>query len=71
MSKVIPFVRVTKQSILREGKRELLRIYQTSAGGSDPVVDSRAWADFEAGFIDEMPWRSFCELTYKMYMEED
>lgn len=71
MPKVLPFVTVTKKSILREGKRELLRIYQQSAGGSDPIVDSKAWEDFESGFIDEMPWRAFVEFTYKMYMEED
>jgi len=71
MPKVLPFVTVTKKSILREGKRELLRIYQQSAGGSDPIVDSKAWEDFESGIIDEMPWRAFVEFTYKMYMEED
>jgi len=70
MSKIIPFVLVTKQSIIREGKRELLRIYQQSAGGSDPVVDSRAWDNFEAGFLDEMPWRDFCELIHRTYEEE-
>ena len=70
MSKIIPFVLVTKQSIIREGKRELLRIYQQSAGGSDPVVDSRAWDNFEAGFLDEMPWRDFCELIHRIYEEE-
>jgi hypothetical protein len=52
MGKIIQFVSVTKQSILRDGKHELLRIYQMSAGGSDPVVDSRAWKDFEAGYLD-------------------
>ena len=71
MSKIIPFVTVTKQSIMREGKRELLRIYQQSAVGTDPIVDSRAWEDFEAGYLDEMPWIQFCELTYKLYVEED
>jgi hypothetical protein len=71
MTKILPFVTVTKQSILREGKRELLRIYQMSAGGIDPVVDSKAWKYFEEGYIDEIPWRTFCELTFKMYMEED
>ena len=71
MSKILPFVTVTKQSVLREGKRELLRIYQISAGGTDPVVDSRAWEDFEAGFLDEMPWLSYCDIVYTMYMEED
>ena len=71
MSKVIPFVTVTKQSILRKGKRELLQAYQISAGGVDPIVDSGAWEDFEAGFIDEMPWQSFCELAFKLYMEDE
>lgn len=71
MSKILPFVTVTKQSILRKGKRELLHAYQISAGGVDPIVDSRAWEDFEAGFIDEMPLRAFCEFSYNFYMEED
>ena len=71
MPKVIPFKSITKQSIMREGKRELLRIYQMSAGGSDPVVDSRAWEEFEMGVIDEMPWASFTDLVYIMHMEED
>ena len=71
MSKIIPFVTVTKQSILRKGKRELLQAYQISAGGVDPIVDSRAWEDFEAGFLDEMPFVDFASLTYKMYMEEE
>ena len=71
MSKIIPFVAVTKQSIMREGKRELLRIYQMSAGGTDPIVDGRAWEDFEAGYIDEMPFVDFASICYRMYMEED
>jgi hypothetical protein len=70
MTKVIPFVTVTKQSILREGKRELLRLYQISAGGTDPVVDTRSWEDFEAGHIDEMPFVDFASLTYQMYLED-
>ena len=71
MSKVVPFVKITKQSILREGKRELLRIYQISAGGSDPVADDSAREDFEAGYLDEMPWKNFVECIFNMYLEED
>ena len=71
MAKILPFVTVTKKSVLREGKRELLRIYQISAGGVDPIVDGRAWEDFEAGFLDEMPWSDFCDFTYNMYLGDD
>lgn len=71
MSKILPFVTVTKQSILREGKRELLHAYQISAGGVDPIVDSRAWEDFEAGFLDEMPLIDFASICYRVYLEED
>jgi hypothetical protein len=56
---------------MRDGKRELLRTYQISAGGIDPVVDSRVWEDFEAGYLDEVPWVSFADIIYKMYIEED
>lgn len=71
MSKIIPFVTVTARGVLRKGKQELLRIYQQSAGGTDPIVDSRAWEDFEAGYLDEMPWVDFVSLSYKMYIEEE
>jgi hypothetical protein len=71
MSKIIPFIKVTKRSIMRDGKRELLRTYQISAGGIDPVVDSRAWEDFEAGYLDEMPFVDFASICYRMYLEED
>lgn len=71
MTKILPFVTVTKQSILRRDKRELLHAYQISAGGVDPIVDSRAWEDFEAGYLDEMPWRMFADLIYDMYEEEE
>jgi hypothetical protein len=56
---------------MRKGKRELLRLYQQSAGGSDPIVDSRAWEDFEAGYLDEMPFVDFTSICYRMYLEED
>jgi hypothetical protein len=71
MTKVIPFKAVTKASIMREGKRELLRIYQMSAGGSDPVVDGKAWEEFEMGILDEMPWKMFCDISYQMFMMEE
>ena len=70
MSKIIPFVTVTARGVLRKGKQELLR-YQQSAGGTDPIVDSRAWEDFEAGYLDEMPWKNFVECIFNMYLEED
>jgi len=71
MTKIIPFKTVTKASIMREGKRELLKIYQMSAGGSDPIVDGRAWEEFEMGILDEMPFVDFMSLSYQMYMMEE
>jgi hypothetical protein len=56
---------------MRQGKKELLRAYQISAGGSDPIVNSKSWEDFEAGFIDEMPWIDFVSICYQMYMENE
>lgn len=70
MAKILEFV-ITKKSIIRKSKKELLRLYQLSAGGNDPIVDERAWEDFEAGYIDEMPWVDFASICYRMYIKDD
>lgn len=66
MSDPIPFA-LTGRTILRRAKRELLQMYQQTAGGTDPVADERCRELFESGDLDEMPWVDFNTLLYQMY----
>jgi hypothetical protein len=42
------------------------RMYQLSAGGTDPIIDDASRWAFERGEIDEVRWRdwgTYCEMV--------
>jgi hypothetical protein len=49
--------RPTVQSIPREGRREIERMYRLSAGGEDPLISAESRELFEPGLIDEVQWQ--------------
>jgi hypothetical protein len=56
-------LRQTKKSIYRAAAKEVRKIYQLSAGGTDPVIDEASRWAFERGEIEEVMWRdweSYC-----------
>ncbi len=65
MRKVIE-LRLTKKAIYRAGIKEINKIYQLSAGGTDPIIDEASRGPFERGEIDEVQWRdwgSYCVMV--------
>jgi hypothetical protein len=58
MGKVIE-LRPTEKSIYRAAVKEMRRMYQLSAGGSDPIVDEVSREMFERGEIDEVRWEDW------------
>jgi hypothetical protein len=64
MGKVIE-LRLTKKAIYRAAAKEVRKIYQLSAGGSDPIIDEASRWAFERGEIEEVmwrDWRSYCAM---------
>jgi len=64
MGKVIE-LRLTKKAIYRAALKEVNRMYQLSAGGSDPIIDEGSRWAFERGEIDEVRWKdwgSYCVM---------
>jgi hypothetical protein len=62
MGKVIE-LRLTKKAIYRAAIKEINRMYQLSAGGTDPIIDEASRWAFERGEIDEVRWKdweSYC-----------
>jgi hypothetical protein len=55
MGKVIE-LRLTKKAVYRAAEKEMKKIYQLSAGGSDPIIDDASREMFERGEIDEVRW---------------
>jgi len=56
-------LRLTKKAIYRAAVKELNRLYQLSAGGTDPIIDDASRWAFERGEIDEVRWKdwgSYC-----------
>jgi hypothetical protein len=51
--------KATKKSIVREGLREIEKLYYLSHGGDDPITCDEERALFEAGEIDEVSWVDF------------
>jgi hypothetical protein len=58
MGKVIE-IRLTKKAIYRAAAKEMKRMYQLSAGGTDPIIDDASRWAFERGEIDEVLWRDW------------
>lgn len=58
MGKVIE-LRPTEKSIYRAAVREMRRMYQLSAGGTDPIIDDASQELFERGEIDEVRWQDW------------
>ncbi|MDD3582126.1 MAG: hypothetical protein PHW74_14045 [Desulfobacca sp.] len=58
MGKVLE-LRLTKKAIYRAAEREMRKMYQLSAGGSDPIIDDASREMFERGEIDEVRWRDW------------
>lgn len=64
MGKVIEF-RLTEKAIYRAAAREVRKIYQLSAGGTDPIIDEASRWAFERGEIEEVrwsDWESYCVM---------
>jgi len=62
MGKVIE-LHLTKNAIYRAAQKEINRMYQLSAGGTDPIIDEASRWAFERGERDEVmwkDWRSYC-----------
>jgi hypothetical protein len=56
-------LRLTRKAVYRQAVRELTRMYQLSAGGTDPIIDEASRWAFERGEIDEVTWndwRTYC-----------
>jgi hypothetical protein len=65
MGKVIE-LRLTKKAIYRAAEKEMQRMYQLSAGGTDPIIDDASRWAFERGEIDEVRWRdwgAYCAMV--------
>jgi hypothetical protein len=62
MGKVIE-LRLTKKAVYRAAAKEIQRMYQLSAGGTDPIIDETSRWAFERGEIEEVMWKdweSYC-----------
>jgi hypothetical protein len=62
MGKVIE-LRLTKKAVYRAAINEIQRMYQLSAGGTDPIIDEASRWAFERGEIEEVMWKdweSYC-----------
>jgi hypothetical protein len=62
MGKVIE-LRLTKKAVYRAATNEIKRMYQLSAGGTDPIIDEASRWAFERGEIEEVMWKdweSYC-----------
>jgi len=65
MGKVIE-LHLTKKAIYRAAVKEMNRMYQLSAGGTDPIIDEASRWAFERGEIDEVIWKdwgTYCETV--------
>jgi hypothetical protein len=58
MGKVIDH-RLTKKAVYRAAVREINKMYQLSAGGTDPIIDEASRWAFERGEIDEVIWKDW------------
>lgn len=59
---VLPLV-PNRKTILRLARREMLKMYQISGGGRNPIVCEASREMFERGEIDEvrwLDWGQFC-----------
>jgi hypothetical protein len=56
-------LRHTKTAIYRAARREMVRMYQMTGGGVDPVPSSESRELFEMGLVDEvgcLDWETYC-----------
>jgi hypothetical protein len=73
MAKVIE-LRLTKKAIYRAAEKEMKRMYQLSAGGTDPIIDDASRWAFERGEIDEVRWRdwsTYCAMVLNQIGTQD
>ncbi len=49
-------LRLTKKAIYRAARREMVRMYQVTAGGVDPVISDESRELFEMGLVEEVKW---------------
>jgi hypothetical protein len=49
-------LRLTKKAIYRAARREMVRMYQVTGGGVDPVVSDESRELFEMGLVEEVKW---------------
>jgi hypothetical protein len=52
-------LRLTKKAIYRAARREVVRMYQMSGGGVDPIASTESRELFEMGMVDEVEWLSW------------
>ena len=52
-------LRLTKKSIIREGMKEIQKLYYLSHGGDDPITCEEERALFDEGLIEEVSWVDF------------
>jgi hypothetical protein len=72
MGKILNF-RVTKKALYRAAVREMEKMYQTSSGGSDPIINEASRELFEKGEIDEvewLTWHRYCQNVLNQLQEQ-
>ncbi|MFP3868710.1 MAG: hypothetical protein ACLFUU_11220 [Desulfobacteraceae bacterium] len=73
MGKVLE-LRLTKKAIYRAAEKEMRKMYQLSAGGSDPIIDDESRELFERGEIDEVRWHdwtTYCTMILNRIGTQD
>jgi hypothetical protein len=48
--------RLTKKAIYRAARREVVRMYEVTGGGEDPIASSESRELFEMGLVEEVQW---------------
>ncbi|MDD2904388.1 MAG: hypothetical protein PHU44_18320 [Syntrophales bacterium] len=51
--------RLTKKSIYRAAQREMVRMYQMTGGGVDPIANRESRELFEMGLVEEVQWENW------------
>ncbi len=73
MGKIIE-LRLTKKAVYRAAVKEMNKMYQLSAGGTDPIIDEASREMFERGEIDEVIWRdwtTYCAMVLNKMDSQD
>lgn len=61
--------RPTKRSILRQARQEMIRMYQLSGGGRDPLPSDASREAFALGLLEEVAWQDW-ETYCRMLLEK-